>query len=237
MLRFLTLSLLFAFSATLSAQTADEVIDNYLEAIGGKEKLESLQSMKIVGESASQWGNSSMTVIQKAPNMLKRIINAAGSDMTFAYDGKTAWTINPWQSGGKPQKIEGERAKEFENQEMADPFLDYADKGHSIKLLGTEDVDDKECHKLRLKKSDGSEMIYYFDSETYHPLQMKMLMTEGQAKGSLMVTRFSDYKEIDGYLFAHATEQFIDGNSMFKFTIQSIEVNPDLKNEEFKFPE
>ena len=218
-------------------QTADEVVDSYINAIGGKEKLESLESLKITGESTSQWGNSTMTMVQKSPNLLKRVINAAGSDMTFAYDGETAWMSNPWQGGGKPTKLEGEQASEMVNQEMADPFLNYADKGHSIKLLGQEDVDDVECHKLRLKKADGTEMIYYFDANTSLPVQMKMMLTSGRAKGSIMVVKYGEYNETEGYTFAHSTEQILDGNSMSKFVINKVEINPELADDEFSFPE
>jgi len=50
-----TIKLLFiAFTVTafaqVNAQTADEIVENYLEAIGGKENLAKVKSLKMIGK-------------------------------------------------------------------------------------------------------------------------------------------------------------------------------------------
>ena len=46
----LILAFLFIASASSFAQTADEVIDKHFKAIGGKEKIASIKSMRMIGK-------------------------------------------------------------------------------------------------------------------------------------------------------------------------------------------
>ena len=223
-------------STAIFAQDADKIIDNYIKAIGGAEKLSAITTMKMIGESEGPRGKSGLTMIQKAPNKNKMLINAMGTEMTMAFDGETAWMINPW-AGGAPTKMEGDQAKMIPQDELENPFLNYADKGHTVKLLGEEDVDDETHYKVRLTTKDGKEMVYYFHAESSLPTQMKMLLTEGQAKGSILVVTMSDYKKVGDYTMPHITDRMIDGNSMGKFVISKIEVNEEIADSEFAFPD
>jgi len=229
--------LLCASASLANGQDADDVIKSYLKAVGGADKMAAITTMKMVGESTSPQGTAPMTMIKKAPHKSKMVINVMGSEMIFAYDGETAWTSNPWQGGGVPKKLEGPQAERFAKDEMEDPFLNYAEKGHSVKLLGEEDVNDQTHFKVRLTKKGGDEMIYYFNADTGLPTQMKMLITDGQAKGSIAVTAFSDYKEVNGLMMAHTIDTSVDGNSQSNFVIKEMMINDDIPDSEFTFPE
>jgi len=235
---FKSLFILFlAGSATLAtAQDADDIIKDYLKAVGGADKLSAITSMKMVGKASSPMGDSEMTMIKMAPNKNKMLINAAGTLMTMAYDGDIAWMINPW-AGGAPTKLEGDQAKRVPQEEIEDPFLNYSDKGHTVKFLGEEDINDETHNKVRLTKKSGEEMVYYFNADSYLPTQMKMLLTEGQAKGSILVSTFGDYKEVDGVKLPHLSETTIDGNMLSKFVIEEITINLEIADSEFAFPE
>lgn len=232
------LLLLLCTSASMAfAQDADDIIKDYLKAVGGADKMAAITTMKMVGETTSPQGTAPMTIIKKAPQKSKMVINVMGSEMIFAYDGATAWSSNPWEGGGAPKKIEGPQAERFTKEEMEDPFLNYAAKGHTVKFLGEEDVNDETHYKVRLTKKGGDEMVYYFNSDNGLPTQMKMLITEGQAKGSIAVTMFSEYKKVGDLMMAHSIETLVDGTSQSNFVVSEMKINEDIPDSEFTFPE
>ena len=235
--RSLFITLLCASASMIAAQDVDDVIKDYFKAVGGADKMAAITTMKMVGASTSPQGTAPMTMIKKSPQKSKMVINVMGSEMIFAYDGETAWTSNPWQGGGVPKILEGPQAERFTKDEMEDPFLNYADKGHTVKFLGEEDVNDETHYKLRLTKKGGEEMVYYFNADSGLPTQMKMLITEGQAKGSIAVTSFSDYKKVGGLMMAHAIDTSVDGSSQSNFVITEMMINEDIPDTEFAFPE
>lgn len=234
--RSLFIVLLCASASMAVAQDAEDIIKDYLKASGGEKEMAAITTIKMVGESTSPRGNAPMTIIKKAPNKNKMLISPMGTDMTMAYDGETAWMINPW-AGGAAKILEGPEAKMVPQDEIENPFVNYVDKGHTVKLLGEEDVNDEAHYKVRLTKKSGDEIIYYFNADTGLPSQMKMLLTEGQAKGSILVTTFEDYKKIDGFMMPFTSDRIIDGVSTGKYVIAEIMINEEIPDSEFTFPE
>jgi len=235
--RLICLLILSGTVSILGAQDVDDIINDYLKASGGAEEMAAITTIKMVGESTSARGTAPLVMMKKAPNKSKMLITAMGSQMTMAYDGKTSWMINPWAGGGAPQKLEGEQAKGISKEDVQDPFINYAEKGHTVKLLGEEDINDETHHKVRLTKKTGEEMIFYFNADTGLPSQMKMLMTEGQAKGSIMVVTYEDYKKVNGLIMPHTIDRLLDGTSMGKCTVTEMEINEDIPDSVFSFPE
>lgn len=236
-MKFFLLAVAVLLSTSAIAQDADDIVNDYLKASGGADKLAAMTTMTMIGEATGPQGTAPSTRIMKAPNKSKMVINAMGSEMQFAYDGTTAWMVNPWVEGGKPTKLEGDDAKGISEEPFEDLFLNYAEKGHSVKFLGEEDIDDEEHYKVRLTTKDGKEMIYSFHMDTGLPTQMKMLMTEGQAKGSIMVIAFEDYKEVDGITKAHKVTTTIDGNVLRSFVMTELKINEEIDDSVFAFPE
>jgi hypothetical protein len=68
-------------------------------------------------------------------------------------------------------------------------------------------------------------------------LQWKKEIKTGQMKGRIQLITFSDYQEVDGLYFAFSMGQGIKdmGTSPINFT--SIELNPEVDDAIFKFPE
>jgi len=65
-------------SAILNAQTADEIIDTYLENTGGKDAWRKVKSMKITGNGAQMGMNFPLTVYAKYPNKNKVVVDIQG---------------------------------------------------------------------------------------------------------------------------------------------------------------
>lgn len=221
----------------MNAQNVDEIISKYFENMGGLEQLKALKSLKLSCTMSSPMGNLSMVIYQKAPNFSRTEVEFQGQKMIQAYDGKTAWAINPMMGSAEPQVLEGEMAKSIIDQStFEDPFIDYASKGNTVTFEGEENVDGVECYKVKLVKAkdstDESTQIYYFDKEYAMPV-----MITSTANGTEIDTYLSDYREVkNGLMMAHKIEVKAMGQTAQSITVDSIEIDPEFSDDLFKFP-
>src|SRR5687767_10028540 len=132
--RKLTLTLIaVALAFVVKAQTADEILAKYFEATGGLSKLKAVKSMKMTGKAPSPQGDFPITIYNKAPNKQKVVLNVQGQELVAqAYDGTTAWALNPFAGGTDPVKLDEQQTKEISEEELEDDFIDYAKKGHAV---------------------------------------------------------------------------------------------------------
>ncbi len=220
------------------AQEVDEIIAKYHENTGGLDKLKALNTLTFNGKIPTQMGDFSMVIYKKSPNLTRTEIEIQGQLMVQAYDGETAWMINPMMGSTEPQKLEGEMARPIIDQAVfEDPFIDYAAKGHEVTLEGTDTIEGVECYKLKLvmnKNNDEDEntQIYYFDKELYLPLLIKSWGNDMEVN-----TYLSDYQEVEGGLvMAIKIEVNVMGQPSQTIVIDSVAVNVELDDGLFKFP-
>jgi outer membrane lipoprotein-sorting protein len=224
--------------AAVHAQNVDEIIAKYHENMGGLNKLKALHSLKLMGKMPTPMGELSMVIYKKSPNLTRTEIDFQGQKIIQAYDGETAWTINPMMGSNEPQKIDGEMAKSIIDQaEFEDPFIEYAAKGHEVTLEGTETLDGVECYKIKLvmnKKNEKDDVtqVYYIDKEYFLPVLVK-----SWAKDMEIDTYMSDYKEVEGGLvMAYKMEVKMMGQPGQTISIDSVDVDKEMNDELFKFP-
>ncbi len=234
---FLAAGILLSANIVSQAQTADEVIANYLQAVGGSEKWTDLTSMKITGNALQMGMNYPFTVMAMRPNLSKVVAEVMGKQFIDAYDGQSAWTLNPFSGSVDPQKKTEEESKEASYQNFEIDFINYRDKGYTVALEGTEEIEGTSCHKLKLVKDEGREEYYFIDVENHVPIMQRTFMQSGQMKGQTLETYFSDYQDVNGILIAYTMEQRIGGQVVMQMSTESIEFNPeDVKAEAFAFP-
>ena len=232
--------LMFSFLAVSVAQaqdvTVDEIVKNYLENIGGEEAWKKVESMAMSGNSSMQGMSMPVTIQTMAPTYFKLEIDFQGKKMVQAFDGESAWMINPF-AGTEATKMDEEQSKEFKKQKFQDEFIDYKGKGHEIELVGTEEIEGAETYKIKMTKKEGDVVFYFFDTENFVPIMVRAFVDAGPAKGQSSETFMSDYQEVDGLMIAHTTEQKVGGSTMFSFTADKVELNiKDLTSEAFAFP-
>ncbi len=216
--------------------TADEIIEAYLENIGGKDNWKALTSMRMEAKMAQMGMEFPGVIMQMPPNKQRMEINIQGQQMVQAYDGETAWWINPFMGATDAQPMPAEMASEFTKEQFEDDFIDYAEKGHTIELLGQTEVDGVMTYELKLTKKDGTEEFHYFEPEYMVPIMQKTIVSEGQMKGQAVETFMSDYEEHEGLMIPMYIESKVGGATQFSLTVTKIELNPDLDEALFVYP-
>lgn len=243
MIRKVALALVaIAIAATAHAQTVDEVLSKYFENTGGLAKWKDLKTVKLIGKAPTPQGDFPLSVFLKVPNKSKVTLSVQGKEfIPAAFDGETAWMLNPFQGGTDPVKLDDEQAKELKDREVQSEFIDYAKKGHAVTLEGKEEIDGVMCFKVKLEKNknnpkDDVTEYYYFDSENYVPIMTKSFVRTGPQKGAEIQTFMSDYQDAGGLMMPFAMETKMNGQTVEKFVVEKISVNENLDDAVFAYP-
>ncbi|MGA9183965.1 MAG: hypothetical protein WBZ32_01595, partial [Candidatus Acidiferrales bacterium] len=84
-------------AASASLPTADQVLDKYVQAIGGRAAWEKLHSRTSLGTIEIPTMNLSGTVMvhEKAPNSMLLVVILSGNSFRQGFDGTVAWSDDP----------------------------------------------------------------------------------------------------------------------------------------------
>lgn len=244
---FALFSALFLFISVqnLQAQTAESIVDAYLETIGGKENLKALKTLKLTCKAQAQGMDIPVTMYQKAPNKQRMDMTFQGQEITqMSFDGETGWSTNFMTM--KAEKWDAEQSSIMKTEmTFPDPFLDYKEKGFSISLEGEEEIEGTMCHKIKLTKQpltiEGKETenfsYYFIDKETNVTIMQRDFAKVGEMKGMATETFFSNYDEVEGVYFPFTISQKVNGQPVFSVSVEKAEANLDIEDTQFAFPE
>lgn len=241
MSRKVLLSLCAVALLTLSAfgQTADEVLEKNLKAMGGKDKIKALQAVRITGTMKMGPMEAPFIITKARPSNSRMDFTIQGMTGTQAYDGSTGWSLMPFGGNKDPQKMTEQQLKDVRaDADFDGPTFDYKAKGNKVEYVGKEDVEGTPAYKLHITTKDGKESNDYFDAETY-----LMLRSDGirnvQGQDLEVVTTFGDYKTVEGITIAHSMENHVKGKESMggqTLNISKIELNPTIDKAMFAMP-
>ncbi|MEW6364469.1 MAG: hypothetical protein AB1714_07505 [Acidobacteriota bacterium] len=228
-------ALFFAFSAT--AQTVDELIAKNTEARGGLDKVKAIQSVKISGRSMMGGGMEAPFVLQiKRPGLARLDVTIQGKTLVQAYDGEAGWQIIPFMGSTDPEKMPEEELKQWKEQSDLDgPLVDYKAKGHTVELMGKEDLEGSPAYKLKLTLKDGDMKYVYVDAENYLTLK-ETTKTKREGTEIEVDSYFGDFKPVEGVMFPHSIDNRVQGNSVGQMVVDKIEVGAAMDDGIFKMP-
>ncbi len=144
---------LIGLSFLSSAQTAEEVVDKYIQTLGGIEKMNSIASIEM--KAKVDYGGMSIPIqmISLRDGRTISKISFQGQEMSQgAFDGTTSWGTNFMTM--KPEKNDAETTENAKRQssDFVTPLLDYKKKGYTLELLRNETIEGVECLKIKVTK-------------------------------------------------------------------------------------
>ena len=231
-----TFILSFVFITSSFAQTVDEILAEYF-AVQGQEKLLATNTFTTKGKIIQGQFEIPFTSFQKRPMKFRSEAEFQGMKIVSAFDGETGWSINPMSGATEPMPMTAEQVDRMKIQADYDGmFYNYADKGYTIELLGTEPVDDIATYVLQLTRPNGDIITSYIDAENFVILKtkskMKMQGVETEAE-----TIFSNYKYIDDILVPFSLETKMNGETVMQMVFDEITYNKDLDDSIFEMPQ
>ncbi len=219
------------FSTFLFAQTADEVINKHLEAIGGKENWKKVNSFKMEANINVQGNDIPVTIYQVHNKASKSEINFQGTVNYNIITTEGGWKFFPIMGQASPEPLTEDELKVGRDQlDIQGDFLDYTAKGHKAELLGTEAVEGTDAYKVRLTRKNGSETVYLIDSKTNYIVRA---ISKVKANGQEIeqTTILSNYQKLPEGIVIPFT---MEGVGPAPIVISKVEVNPTIDQAIFK---
>jgi CubicO group peptidase (beta-lactamase class C family) len=215
---------------------AEEIIEKYLEATGGRKAHEKIKNVKQEMKVKSVIDGKEYKVFsyKERPNKnyLLSDLGAMG-EMKSGSDGDVVWEISP---------ITGTRVLEGEERiaKLLDNEFDGPDAWKSsykiVKTEGIEDVNGKACYKVVLTPHELSPRVAYYDKESF--LAAKYTMKVRIQSGSFKVDVFpEDYRKVGDILSPHKMSYFAMGQLLQTIIIESIEYDIEMPKGLFDLPE
>jgi hypothetical protein len=220
-------------SLSIHAQTADEIINKYLDATGGKDKISQLKSLRTENtiEVMGNSGPSTVTILNNKGYRLESEFN--GKKIVQVVTDKGGWAINPMMGSNTPTEIPEDAYKQTKSQiDLGGPLLNYAAKGNKVELAGKE----AGSYKLKVTTVDSIETTYYIDSATYHLNKVSQSATV-MGQPMEVSSTFSDYKKTDyGILVPYTIEISYGGQFSLTSHVNKVEINHEVDPKIFEMP-
>ncbi len=219
-------------------KTADEAIAKYIEAVGGREVIDSLKSMRMTGKTVMMGGmEAPITIEFKVPKKLRIDFTFQGMTGTQAFDGTTGWFIMPFMGKTDPEKMSADQVEEILDQaDVSGPLVDYKGKGHQVELVGMDEIQGSPTYKLKVTKKNGRVEYHHLDAEYFLTVAVKGKREFQGTEMDFEVIQ-SDFKKVEGFMVAHSIEQKMGGVGMTTMIIEKVELNVEIPDDRFTMPE
>jgi predicted Zn-dependent peptidase len=206
--------------------TALNVVEKYIIALGGAEKLGSINSISIEANVTIPGAPFKPKAIikEKSPNSSSLVMSVEGMGtlMTQKFDGNNGYME---QMG---QKIPMEKDQIDSSKSKKGLFEELYMTSSEIELVNLGPIDGKDAYKIKNKENS----FRYYDAES-GLLIMTEENTEQAGNSITSITKYSDYKEVDGIMYAFKRE-ILAGPQKIDFEIISVKFNEEISDEFFK---
>lgn len=219
--------------------TMDQILKKNEDAIGGSEAISKVQTLKMTIRMLGGDGQSRgvMTVYLKRPNFVRSEATIEGTTVTSAFDGTTAWMINPFTGSSEPQKMDAAPAsgRDANLDTTIGSLSSFKAAGQSVELLGKEDAMGVPAYKLKVTSKSGLASTYFLSAETFLPI--KTLSKVSEMGPEMDVEGYpSNYRKVGDIMFAHSVEQKAGDRSLGQMIYEKIEINTPMDDSIFKMP-
>lgn len=215
------------------APSADQILDKYIQALGGAQRLSTLRSFTAKGTSVGygpEGNQRPVEIFAKAPNQRTTIIHTLNGDSTTTFDGQAGWIAAPLRPVPvlplTGSALEGARLE----AEMSFPgrvkeILSKWRVGFPVT------INDREAHVVQGTSAASALATLYFDTES--GLLVRLVRYSGSVVGRLPTQiDYADYRDVAGVQMPFRwTVTWLDGKEDFEIT----EVQPNAAIDGAKF--
>jgi len=218
----------------------DDIVERYIEAIGGRERIAAIDNLVYSNGTYEEGdyrsnGNSTMSLARPWFKLVGDKNNPGG--YMEGYDGAAwEWFADP---GVVIRTVGAASAAIRHYAGVEHPLVDYTSKGSEAELIGELELDDRRVWAVRLVRRDGFVEQFYIEQETF------LINASGgeapiHAFGTNVasITRISDYRDVGGVLIAHRFESTDarSGRALNSMQWGRIEANKTLPDDWFSPP-
>ncbi|EAQ99784.1 M16 family metallopeptidase [Maribacter sp. HTCC2170] len=203
--------------------TARTVLEKYIEAIGGKEKLMGVESYSLVAEAEMQGMKLNLEVKKTSRDQFMQDVKVMGNSMSKqVVDGDKGYMVIQGQ-----RKDLGEDELKKVKEESA-PFPELNLLNTDVTLEGVEVINDKKAYKIIITDEKTS----FYDVETGLKIQ-DVVQVEAQGQQINTTFDYNDYQEVSGIKFPFLLIQTM-GPQKFDFVVKELKINEGVSDVDFE---
>mgnify|MGYP001178734846 FL=1 len=206
--------------------TAMKVINNYINAVGGKKNLNSINTLVMKANVTIPGAPfvPEATMRQKFPNKYSQKIeaNMQGQTMTLT---KTTFNGERGYTEMQGQRIEFDEKQIEDSKNVKGIFEELYYSADQLELVSINSVNYQDAYKVKVTV-DGNESHRYYSVETGFLLSSE----ETDDNNNVITTNYGDYQSVENIMFPFFME--IPGQKL-EFKTTSVIFNKELKDSSF----
>ncbi len=209
--------------------SAPSIILKYIAAVGGKEEIKKLNSLKVNFTMELMGRNIDGIDIKKAPNKHYTLLKMGEMKlMESVFDGTSGYRS---QMGSKNELTE-EEIKEASDDRGIIPQLFYMTSDYKIEYLGTERLDEDFVNKIKVIRPSGKISTEFYSVKSGFLVREETTTTEGDMDVTVSLD-YSNFKKVNNLVFPHTIVQTA-GEQEFTMNLTEIKMNEDVTDDNFK---
>lgn len=197
------------------------IINNYIEAVGGAEKIKAITDMTTTSKATIQGQQISIVVKKKGNSMLKQSIGMAGmtlQELVFN-DGSAKMSVQ-----GQSQEIPaGPQLEAIKTDAVIFPELYYKEMGYELTVKGISQVSGEDAYEVVVKPGDAPSFTQFFSVES------GLLLKEQSVQGGNEIT---EYTEVNGIKMPSKMMLSLPGMGSVEAIVE-IQINSGIEDSEF----
>jgi hypothetical protein len=167
------------------------------------------------------------------------VLNGKGSRQDITFMGMNGyqivtptqgWKFMPFQGQKEVEPITADDLKEAQDElDVQGSLVDYKTKGHTVELLGTDDVDGVDAFKLKETLKSGKTQTIFIDPKTYYIIRV---ISKQKANGNEVdvTTNVSNYQKLPEGIMVPLSIGLPSG----EMVISKVEINKPIDENIFK---
>ncbi|HEY0322115.1 MAG TPA: c-type cytochrome [Pyrinomonadaceae bacterium] len=174
--------------------TAAQVVDKYLQAIGGRAAAERLKTRVMKGSIIGTDGERiPFEVHLQSPGKVLTIITSQQGAVTQALNGATGWM----KTAKEQRELRPNEISRFRSVAQTFEAVQVKEAAPSMKVTGREKVGDREAYVVVYPVDERRTQRLYFDTQT--GLLLRVITYTNTVLGRIpSQTDFEDYRDVDG---------------------------------------
>lgn len=202
-----------------AGMTASEVIENYLKAVGGREKLQSVRNMVTEATASIQGMKLNIKSYVQLPGQMCVETYMQGNLMSKqVISGKAGKVSSPMGE----QVLDEATVAALQDEIVLFAELNIIDKGYKAEISGLEDINGETAYKIVVTDTKGNESFHYFSAES----GLKLKEVKNSPQGSA-ITLIKGYSEKDGIKIPSKVIQSV-GPQMIEMEVSQINFDTQI---------
>lgn len=225
-------------SPSTQNMSVTQLLQDYLEAMGGREALAQIRSVRFEGRLVDASNQFNFIGLLLSPDKGMLVLESAAMGTSkFMLNGDKSWQVLERRDGTRqivPLDVESSDSLKWSLRvhhtlralALAGRYSDLTLR--EIEYLG------KPCYELSKTKKD--EFLAVLDKDSLFLLKTEEKLQIG-GKASMFTVLYEDHREVSGIVEAHKTKLYKDGSLVNVAEIASYRINPGMVSSIFEIPE